>query len=273
MIFPNRAPNPQMRPGMGYAPGARSLGYAPGARGMGYVAHMGYAPGARGMGDFSPAMENAAVDANIAPSDIDLLNSLGATDQDLTNLINGNVTLSQLYAQYGVTIAPAATATANTAPASTVISPAPVSTAQIPPGSTILYTATYNPTPSFTLASTVVSSIAANLAAHGMSMLSNAVQASGLTSNGQFTMTIMDSVGHALISDAQSVLDALLNQFTSNEKVSSSLTVVSPGTTASGTSATASATDAVSWLESNALYIALGIGGLIFLNNFTGKRR
>ena len=84
---------------LGYQPGAHSL--------LGYTAPthaLGYAAGSNALGDFSASMENAAVDAGISTNDIDLLNSLGATDQDLSDLINGNITLTALYAKYGVTI-------------------------------------------------------------------------------------------------------------------------------------------------------------------------
>jgi hypothetical protein len=271
MIFPNRRPEPEIRPGMGYSAGATNR--------MGYVAHMGYTPGANflsGLGDFSPSMENAAVDAGIQPSDIDLLNNLGATDQDLQNLINGTVTLQQLYAQYGATIpstsAAAATAAATPSASAASSTPAP----QIPPGSTILYTASYNPVSGWTTSSQAINALSPLLPAHGMSLLSSTVSASGLISNASFSVTIMDSIGNNLVSDAKSVLDALMNQITNNGLQSSSLTVVSPGTSASGAAAAATTptTDPVTWLETNALWIALGVGGIILLNNFTsGKRR
>jgi hypothetical protein len=283
MIRPNpfaTAQRPTIQPGMGYV---SHMGYAPGAR----FSHLGYLPGT--LGDISPSMQELAVDSGIQQSDVDLLNSLGATDSDIEAVVNGNITLAALYADYGVTI-PAANQAAASAPPTTPASaaataPPTVATgpiisqpaAQIPSGSTILYTCTYNPVPSFTSASTVVADIAAQLAAHGMSMISNAVQASGLTSNASFTMTILDSVGNNLVSDAKSILDSLVNQYTSNELVTSSVTVVSPGTTASGTPAAgtpaAAASTATQWLENNAVYIGLGLVALVLLNNFTSKKR
>lgn len=277
MIFPNHPAFEELRPGMGlgYQPGAHAiLGYQPGAHAM-----LGYHAGSHGnLGDFSASMENAAVAAGYSTSDIDLLNNLGATDQDLSNLINGNVTLSQLYAQYGVTIPPTSTATASAAGAPTITSthpaqPSPASPGQIPSGSTLLYTASYNPVKAFSTASTVISSIAAQLAAHGMAMVSNAVQQSGLTSQATFTMTVLDSVGHQYLTDAQSILDALLNQFTSNGRITSTVTLVSAGTTASGVPAATPASDPLTWLENNALYIGGAIAALVLINNFTGGKR
>ena len=261
------------------------LGYQPGAHAM-----LGYHAGSHGnLGDFSASMENAAVDAGISPSDIDLLNSVGATDQDLSNLINGNVTLSQLYAQYGVSIPGSSTATANATPSSTGApvygppvppalqssAPSSISAGQSPPGSTLLYTASYNPAKAFSTASTAISQIAALLPAHGMAMATNAVQQSGMISQASFTMTILDSVGHQYLSDAQSVIDALLNQFTGNGKLSSSLTLVSAGTAASGQPQTPAA-NAVTWLENNAVYIGLAVASFYVIDRLVlsgGRRR
>lgn len=270
MLFPNRPPAPEIRPGMGYAPGARSLGYV---AHMGYTpgAVLGYAPGARTLGYFSASMAMAASNAGISQPDLQLLDSLGATDQDLQDLISQNISLSELYAEYGVTIPSASTATANTTP-----TPTPTvthaSAGQVPSGSTLLYTASFNPVSAFITAASVIADIAAQLPANGMSMISSAVQNSGLTSTGDFTMTVLDSVGHDLVSNAQSVLDHYLNQFTNNGKISSTVTVVSAGTTASGTPQ-AAVTNPLTWLENNALYIAMGVGALVLVNNFTGKRR
>jgi hypothetical protein len=284
MIFPNRAPSPQLRPGMGYSSGAFHR--------LGYVAHMGYAPGSNRLGslgasygNISPTMVTVAEEDGIADSDMQLLGSVGATDQDIENLVNGNVTLSQLYAQYGVTIAPTSTGTAATSPAAAPATTpaiaaasaaaASASAAQVPPGSTLLYTAQYNPVSGWTTSSQAIAALSPLLPSHGMSLLSSTVAASGLISNASFSVTILDSIGNNLVSDAKSVLDALMNQITNNGLQQSSLTVVSQGTTAAGASAAATtpATDPAMWLESNALWIALGIGGIILLNNMTGGKK
>jgi hypothetical protein len=288
--------------------------------GMGYVSHMGgyhggslgYAPGARfsGLGQINTdSLGQQAIAAGLCTqADLNLLEQLGATDVDISNLLAGAETLAQIYANYGVTIepsstaAPASTATiigydsttgqpiyatgaATSVPASaavtaatpTISQPAP----QIPSGSTILYTCTFNAATGLTTASSVVADISAQLAAHGMSMVSNAVQSSGLLSAASFTMTILDSVGNNLITDAKSILDSLVNQYTNNSLTSSSVTVVSPGTTAAGTqavaatatTAAAAGTSLGAFLENNALAIGLGLGALILLNSMFGKKR
>lgn len=287
MIFPNRRPAPQLRPGMGYSAGASRFGY---------VSHMGYTPGASTLGmlgvasygSISSTMVSAAEQAGVAQdSDLQLLGSVGATDQDIEDLINGNVTLGQLYAEYGVAIPATSTAASASvsqlplSPSTPSVTPlatpgAPAAAApQIPPGSTMLYTAQYNPVSGWTTSTQAINALAPLLPAHGFSLLSSSVSASGLVSNASFSVTILDSIGNNLVSDAKSVLDALMNQITNNGLQQSTLTVVSPGTSASGASAAATApvTDPMAWLEQNALWIALTIGGIIVLNNMTGGKK
>jgi len=272
MIFPNHPAYAEIRAGMG------DLGYQPGAHAL-----LGYAAPAHDLGDFSASMENAAVDAGISINDIELLNSLGATDQDLSDLINGNVTLTALYAKYGVTI-PGGGGVVPTTPASASVTPplpssgqaASAPAAQSPPGSTLLYTASYAALKAWTTSAAAIQALSPLLPSHGMSIESQQVSSSGLwSSDASFSLSVLDSVGHALISDAKSVLDALMQQITNNGLKSSSLTLVAPGTTASGQPAAAAATanDAVAWLENNAIYIGLAVGALVLVNNFTGRRR
>jgi hypothetical protein len=277
MLFPNHPAYAEIRTGMGFAPGARNFsGYAHGAHlgddshHLGYSSgafHLGYEPGAHALGSMSDAIKNAAIDDNIDTSDIDLLDSLGATDQDMTNLINGNTTLSALYAKYGVTISTPATGIS--------VPPAQVSTAQVPPGSTILYTVKVN-TPPLTSAQNIIDAISPELPAHGMSKMTSQVSQSGnISGPAQFSLSVMDSIGHALKSDAQSVLDGLIENFlgSGNLQLQSTVTVVSPGITASGQPGASLTSDPIAWLEDNALYIGGGIAVLVLLNNFTGGKR
>jgi hypothetical protein len=238
MLFPNRAPDPELRPGMGYAGGSHSLlGYEPGADALGYVAarmgyaaEMGYHAGAAlgyhagaALGDFSASMENAAIDAGIAPNDIDLLNSLGATDQDLTDLINGNVSLTALYAKYGVTIPGTSTATGMITPASVQSFAQP---AQIPGGSTLLYTANWTAGVGNLSVSpnSAISSLGSQLAAHGMSVISGQATSSGPINYGIQVM-VLDTIGNALSSDAKGILDALMHQIVGNNVTATNLSI------------------------------------------------
>lgn len=276
MLFPNHPAYAEIRAGMGYQPGAHALlGYAAPWHGM-----EGYEPG---LGAFSSQESAAALNAGVVQqSDLDLLSSVGATDVDLINLINGDTTLTQLYAQYGVTIPPStaapttapASATATSTPTPAVQGPSPSQAGQVPSGSTLLYTASYAALKAWTTASSAIQALSPLLPAHGMSILTQQVGSSGLfSSNASFSVTVLDSIGHALVSDAKSVLDALMNQITNNGLQSSTLTVVSSGTVATGQTPAAASTDPVSWLENNAIYIGAAVAALVLLNNFTGRRR
>jgi hypothetical protein len=113
-----------------------------------------------------------------------------------------------------------------------------------------------------------------------MSLISSQVSKSGnISGPAAFSMTVMDSIGHALNSDAQSVLDGLVENYLGpgNLQLQSSLTVVSPGITASGTPGgnpnPNPASDFGTWIEDNAIYIAAAVAGVVLLNNLTGKRR
>jgi hypothetical protein len=58
-----------------------------------------------------------------------------------------------------------------------------------------------------------------------------------------------------------------------NNVSTSNLSIVSTPGTASAAAASASSTDITSFLENNALNIGIVLGGLILLNNLTGKKR
>ena len=263
--------------GVGFMPGSR-LGYMPGAR-------LGYTPGSR-LGDFSTSMENAALDATppIAPNDIDLLNNLGATDQDLSNLINGNVTLAQLYAQYGATI-PSATVTTSSAPAA--------SAGQIPSGSVISWTVSYsvavvgvNGGPP---ASSFISAFQEGLSQFQYSYIGEKTLASPVTGilggTVQIQFQILDNVGNGLLTDAQKNLTDLANSLTGNSVTASSVPIVisSPGVGAAVPinpyGVPTSSAPATSFMTAQSvfpgltneslIFAALGIG-LLFM--FKGKR-
>lgn len=265
MLFPNRAPDPQLRPGMGYQGGSHALlGYEPGADALGYLAaRMGYQGGSHALGAVSAAELQIAYDAGLDGDTLDALSAIGATDADIQALIAGTTDVASIQAKYsGHPTTEGTTVTGGTS-----------STAQVPPGSTILYTCTVN-TPPLHSAQDIINAISPLLPGHGMSMITSQVSQQGSVSGpASFSMTVMDSVGNALKSDAKSVLDGLVENSlgAGNLQLQSSLSVVSPGTTASGTAGTAS--NPLTFLENNALYIGLFVGGLVLLNNFTGGKR
>lgn len=145
-------------------------------------------------------------------------------------------------------------------PASTSAPPPAASAAtgaapQVSSGSTLLYTANYAVLKSWTSAAAAISALAPLLPAHGMSLLTQQVSSSGWwTPTGSFSITVLDSVGNALLSDAKSILDSLMNQITNNGLQSSSLTVVNQGTTAAGVPG---ATGITAWIEQNAVWLGI----------------
>lgn len=259
MIRPNGAPT--ITPGMGYAAGARGVGYA---------AHMGYAAGARGMGDISLTTQQAALEdtpSGITQADLDLLGSLGATDSDILGVLNGQMTLTQLYANYGVIIGSPVSAS----------TPAPAATstpAQVPSGSTLLYQMSFQSVN--VQGADVIAALNAQLAAWHMSVIGSQVTSTSVlgTSPTSIQATILDSVGNAQLSDAKSVLDSIASH-AAGGMLSSNLSIVSPGASAATNTTAAAATpqSAVTWLENNLAYIGIGIAALVLVNNFTGKRR
>jgi hypothetical protein len=278
MLFPNHPAYAEIRAGMGYQPGAHALlGYAAPAHDLD-----GYHAGAYALGDFSASMENAALDQGISINDIELLNSLGATDQDLSNLINGNITLTALYAQYGVTI-PGGGGVAPTTPASASVTPPPAPSgppAQVPSGSTLVYTVTWSPGIGNLTVSTsdAISGLQQGLKAHGMSLINGQPKASGLTTYG-LQATILDSIGHQYQSDAQSVLDGVMQQVVGNHLQGSNISSITPPGGAAGPGGTPNPnppTDLTAWFENNAGYIGLGVVALVFgsamINTLGGRR-
>jgi hypothetical protein len=263
VLFPNHPAYAEIRSGMG---DTSHLGYSSGAF------HLGYASGARGLGSISASMKNLAVDDGIDTSDIDLLDSLGAIDQDITDLVYGNVTLTSLYAKYGVAISTPATGAGS--PGGTV---AAAPALESPKGSTLLFNANWTAGVGNLSVSpdSAIASLTSALAAHNMSVVSAQATSSGPINYG-IQVLIQDNIGHDTIANATSIPTGIMRGIVGNNlSTTPTLTMVTPGGS-SGTAAPGAipATDALAWLENNALYIALGVGGLVLLNNFTrGKRR
>jgi hypothetical protein len=147
----------------------------------------------------------------------------------------------------GATVVPYTPTPASNPP----LPPTAPAVAQIPPGSTIVYNATFNPVAGWTTSNAAISALAPLLPTHGMSMLSPNVASSGLVSNAAFSVTIMDSIGHALMSDAKSILDALMEQITNRGLIQSSIAMVSAGLSPGG-SPNPQAPNITTFLENNA---------------------
>ena len=282
----NTNPSTGFRPGVGMS----GLGYAAGGSGprggnqgwnptlAGYEADEGGWHLLRGLGTLGAiSSDNAAqlVADGCDAGDVQLASSLGATDADAEYILSLNDSdaeesaLLKLISTLNDAAAGAAIAASEAAGTPSGTTTAAVG--QSPAGSTLLYTATFNA--SGTLAdplegllstpSQVVAAMAQYLQGTGLSISST--QSSSYTGN-SFTVTVTDSIGHALLSDAQSVLDHALTSINGVKKVSSSIQIGSLGSGVPGAvPAALPATNITSWLESNAAFIGLGLAGIFVL--------
>ena len=281
MIFPNHPAFEELRSGMGmgYQPGAHAmLGYQPGAHAM-----LGYHAGSHGnLGTVSDSQMQAAWDAGLDGNTIDALSAAGATDADIQALMAGTTDVPTLMAKYaGLQTTEGTTVTPTSAAHPVYAPPAPTNPAQVPSGSTVLYTATVvgGPGNLTVTPASAMSQFASALTAHGMSVVQssndetilNKVFGTGAPIHFQFT--ILDSVGNAFTSDAKSVCDGVLMGIVGNNISSSNLSVVSTPTGSASPNLNPPASDPISWLENNALYIGGAIAALVLLNNFTGRKR
>jgi len=276
MLFPNHPAYAEIRAGMG------DLGYQPGAHAL-----LGYTAPAHDLGDFSASMENAALDSNagVTINDIELLNSLGATDQDLTNLINGNITLTALYAQYGVTIpggggvVPTTSMSTPVTPASASITPTPSAPqGQLPTGSQFSYTGGWSPIHG--AVSDVQAALSSKLMQSGMQLVDFKSTGSSLLGIGTagFTAIIaVTGVGFALLTDAQSIVVSIVQSVIGTGNLTTNqASVISTPNTPPGKNPNPNP-DLTTWFENNAGYIGLGVLALVFgssmINTLGGRRR
>lgn len=102
---------------------------------------------------------------------------------------------------------------------------------QVPTGSTLSYAASWNIGLVGVTPSTVVSELSARLAPYSLAVAASSASAPSLLSQstvGTMQLAIHDSIGHNLLSDAQSILDSLLKQIVgSGNFIQSSIGIVS----------------------------------------------
>jgi hypothetical protein len=132
-------------------------------------------------------------------------------------------------------------------------SPAPaVPAAQSPPGSTLLYSVTYKQNVSTPSPNEAIASLQGGLSTYGMSVVASNLMANTYLGFGSATIqfTIRDTVGHALLSDAQSVLDSLMRQYTHKRVTGSQLSLTSAGSSPAPAAVPPSPSVSPSWLPS-----------------------
>jgi hypothetical protein len=190
--------------------------------------------------------------------DASLINGLlqaGATDQQLTDLLNGATDAPTILSQ----LKAAQTGGINLAqqPA------APASAGQSPAGATLLYQAGW--TAGFgnflTSPNTVIAQLASALSQYGMSIASSSATGNGPITYG-IQVTIKDNIGHALVRDAQSVLDSLMKNIVGTNLSGTNLSLVAyPGQTLPP--GTPGATDFMTWFQGNWMWVAGGFAALV----------
>ena len=229
----------------GFRPGV-TMGYYTGGGGphgenrgwnptMGYEASTdrGYRGGLHGLGDAvsTDSMSQLMVDG-CDPNDVTLAAQLGMTDaqaQQILALTNSTDEENALLQLIGTLQASSNAPSAVAPPAAVPVTAPAASTAQSPPGSTLIYSASYNvntgvPGGSLLVTpSEVISSLSGRLAGTGLSIVGTNSTSYG---NNSFTVQVLDSIGHQYFTDAQSVLDAMLNNIAGITKIASS---ISPG--------------------------------------------
>lgn len=238
------------------------------------IAPIGYMPGGvgymPGLGTLTPAELADGEAAGIPDATLQALDAAGATEVQISQVISGELDPDVLMTE----LSPAMELANNPFVAAPSGAASPSGSGQVPSGSTLVYTATWTlgfgdltVTPN-----NVIQALASGLPSYGMS-----VKASQATSGGPITygiqVTVQDTIGHALLSDAQSVLDGIVQSATGNNKTSSNLSLVAAAGAAlpPGSIVAPPATTATQWLESNAVYIGLGLAALILIPTLLKK--
>jgi len=255
----------------------------PNPMGMAFGARhpLGYTPGTRTLGAVSAAQMSAAEAQGLDPTTLLILSNAGATDADIQALMAGTTDVPTLEVKYGI-IPPTTETTTVTPSASTTAASATGTGPQVPSGSVLLYTCTITGgvgdltiTPN-----QAMSLFATALLPHNMTVEQSSNdetilnQLLGTGAPVDFQFTILDSPGNNLLSEAKSVCDGVMLAIVGNNISASNLSIVSSPAIPAAAAAPATPTDAVTWLENNALYIGIGIAGLVVLSAvFGGKRR
>jgi hypothetical protein len=244
------------------------------------------APATASSPSISTSLQAIANYTGVSISNLQALINAGADDDDLANLVDGNTSAQTLASSYGVSLVAAGS---TTTPATAT--PATASTAQSPSGSTLYFQVTYNSLAAFTTAASVIAGLSPLLPAYGMSIQASTIVNSGLiNTTGNFQIQVLDSVGHNLISDAQSVIQSLLTtNLGSNANVQVSFLSINRAaaggsqvptvpasaaatSTASTTTTAATSTSFTTWLENNALLVGLGAFAIVIAAGYLKQK-
>ena len=281
---------------MSYVIGPTFGGNFMGVRRLRSVSGLGRYAGMRGLGYLGDTQGDA--DAAVAVGLLDsgtasFLISAGATDQDFINLLNGTTDLSTLMVRYTTgnpvpvppglapVSLPAALASNPPAPiVSTPVNPliAPAApnvtatatggnptTAQSPPGSTLLYTASWPG--SNALPQSILNSLTQQLPRYGYQVSSSSVTGAGLLGSSAISITLIDTVGHDTIANAESIPNSLLqaligSNFTPSMVLLQSGAGLNPAIPNLNLPGAANLT---TWFEQNWGYLAVALAAIVVL--------
>lgn len=147
---------------------------------------------------------------------------------------------------------------------------------QVPSGSQLLYSAAWTVGLGnlFTSPNNVIASLSAQLSPFHMSVIGQQLVTADGPINYGIRITILDSIGHQYLSDAQSILDNLMRSLVGSNVVPQPLQIVAvPGAPLPPGTVVAPSSTAVAWLENNLPLLLLGGVGLLVLGKFVGGRR
>lgn len=199
--------------------------------------------------------------------DASLINGLlqaGATDQQLTDLLNGATNPTAILTQ----LKAAQTSGGGINPASQPIAPASAPGApQVPTGSILQYTVSFAATQG-TNPQEAIAFLQAQLPTYRMSVMSSNITNQGLLfSAPAFSVTVLDSVGHMFLSDAKAVLDSLMATYSRGGADPGQIAIITAGGSGGILSPTGipalPGQNLGAWFQSNWGWMALALGVLV----------
>lgn len=212
---------------------------------------------------------DAAIAAGWTDEEILELAAYGVTDSGIASMVASGQDPEAALAALAQATTPNASNPTNSyqPPAGTTAAPQGVSTAQSPPGSTLVYNVTWTAGLSNLLQSpnSVISRLQSQLPTYGLSIAASQQTSDGPINYG-IQLTLHDTIGHALITDVQSVLHSLMISAVGNNLSGESISLTVKGGSATSTAVpgATSAAGITSWLEANGTTLALvGILGIV----------
>jgi len=238
--------------------------------------------GFRGLGDAAQdALVQQLTSAGYDPGDIQTLIVMGATDNDLANLLNGGTTVGGLMNQLAnpnqqlpqpqpvsLVTGPAQPPLPTPSPTGTPNYQIPAQTAgAVPAGSTLTFTAAWSLAllHPLTSADTVIASMTTGLAPYGISVLSSSPTSNGPINYG-IQLVCKNNVAFGQWSDVQSIFNSLIQSIVGNNLTATpQLVLTSVGGQLPATAAPGAPQTITTWFESNWGYLVAALAAIVIL--------